>query len=69
MEAQRFVDFIVVSDEVRASYQSNPEYLQELIDDINVRIRRLYQSLAARDVMAQPFSIRLDRTHNEILHV
>ena len=43
-------DFVVVTDRMRAAYQSNPEYLEALVERINVSIRTLLMSMAGRDL-------------------
>ena len=35
---------------MRAAYQSNPEYLEALVERINVSIRTLLMSMAGRDL-------------------
>jgi hypothetical protein len=43
-------DFVTIDDRVRAAYQSNPEYLAELLALVNISIRTLLISLAGRDM-------------------
>ena len=43
-------DFVVVTDRMRAAYQSEPEYLEALVERINVSIRTLLMSMVGRDL-------------------
>jgi hypothetical protein len=53
------VDYITVDDGVRALYADNPEYLDALLNDIDVRLRNLHQSLLGRDARLSPPRIHI----------
>ena len=44
--------YITVSDSLRFAYSDNPEYLQSMIDYIDVGLRTLHLSLLGRNINA-----------------
>jgi hypothetical protein len=66
------LDFVTVSPELRAEYNTTlPESgaLDERLADINARIRALLMSMAGRNIPIVPFSVRICRGWNEVLHI
>jgi hypothetical protein len=53
------MDYITVDDGVRALYADNPEYLDALLNDIDVRLRNFHQSLLGRDARLSPPRIHI----------
>lgn len=53
------MEYITVSDRIRLAFQSNPEYLQEILDRINISLRMFHQSLLGRDIKPQQITLHV----------